>query len=422
MAKRAEIAEDIFDIGKAAKAAAQTMAEVKTAQKNAALETMASALRAGQDSISAANKKDIERGKDKLTAAKIDRLALDSARIESMAQGLEAIAALDDPIGQTMAAWQRPNGLQIERRRTPLGVIGMIFESRPNVNADASGLCLKSGNAVILRPGSESTYSSLAIHGILQAALREVGLPEAAISLAPLGDRAIVSQMLSGLNGTIDVIVPRGGRSLVERVQADARVPVFAHLEGICHIYIDKDADSAMARAIAVNAKMRRTGICGAAETLLIDKNFPDDKTQAIIQDLLDCGCQVRGCDAIQKLHDKVSPATETDWHTEYLDAIISIKQVAGLDEAIKHIKTYSSSHTESIITNNKAAAETFLDKIDSAIVMHNASTQFADGGEFGMGAEIGIATGRFHARGPIGVEQLTSFKYIVRGNGNCRP
>lgn len=415
-------ATDIYAIGKAARMAACDMAEASTEQKNNALSAMANLLRQGQAEIISANQKDIARNKDKLTAAKIDRLALDEARIEAMAKGLEDIAALDDPIGQTIASWSRPNGLEIERRRTPLGVLGMIFESRPNVNADAGGLCLKSGNSVILRPGSESTFSSLAIHACLEQGLRQANLPKAAISLAPLGDRAIVSEMLSGLGGTIDVIVPRGGRSLVERVQAEARVPVFAHLEGICHIYIDKDAKPEMAKDIAVNAKMRRTGICGAAETILIDEAFSDDKAADIIQALLDENCEVRGDGAIQKLNDKVVAASEEDWHTEYLDAIVSIKRVAGLDEAINHIKTYSSSHTEAIITENAQAVETFFDKIDSAIVMHNASTQFADGGEFGMGAELGIATGRFHARGPIGVEQLTSFKYIVRGKGNCRP
>jgi glutamate-5-semialdehyde dehydrogenase len=420
MAKRNESETTIEDIGMAARAAAQVMTQVSTEQKNKALYAMASQLRQGQNQIIAANKKDIALG-NKLNAAKINRLTLDEARIEAMAKGLEDIARLDDPIGVVMDSWSRPNGLEIERRRTPLGVIGMIFESRPNVNADAGGLCLKSGNSVILRPGSESTFSSIEIHACLLRGLDEAALPKAAISLAPLGDRSIVSAMLSGLGGTIDVIVPRGGRSLVERVQNEARVPVFAHLEGICHIYIDRQANPDRALAISLNAKMRHTGICGTAETILIDKAFPEDSSAEIIQALIKEGCEVRGDRAIQKLNDKVVPATTMDWSTEYLDAIISIKQVEGLDQAMDHIKNYGSSHTESIITENKTTAETFLNKVDSAIVMHNASTQFADGGEFGMGAEIGIATGRFHARGPVGLEQLTSFKYIVRGQGHCR-
>ena len=413
---------NIYALGKQAHDAAMVLAETSSEQKNQALQSAANKLRQEQSKIITANKKDIEISRGKISDAKIDRLALDETRIEAMAKGLESIAALDDPIGSITASWQVPSGLKIERRRTPLGVIGMIFESRPNVNADAGGLCLKSGNAVILRPGSESTHSSIEIHRLLQQGLRDASLPEGAISLAPLGDRAIVSEMLSGLDGMIDVIVPRGGRSLVERVQQEARVPVFAHLEGICHIYIDREADGTMARDITLNAKMRRTGICGAAETLLVDENFPDDKTIEIIQALLDANCEVRGDENIQQLHDKVLPASAQDWHTEYLDSILSVKRVAGLEDAINHIKTYSSSHTESIITDNDKTANIFFDRLDSAILMHNASTQYADGGEFGMGAEIGIATGRFHARGPIGVEQLTSFKYIVRGGGHCRP
>lgn len=411
----------LYDIANKAKAAANVLALASTEQKNNALLSAAQNLREGASNISSANEKDIALAKNNLTAAKIERLTLNESRIEAMAKGLEDIAKLEDPIGKVIASFSRPNGLEISRITTPLGTIGMIFESRPNVNADAGGLCLKSGNSVLLRPGSESINSSIAIHFCLKEGLKKARLPEAAISLAPLGNRNIVSQMLRGANGAIDVIVPRGGRGLVEMVQKEARVPVFAHLEGICHIYIDKSADPKIAVEISVNAKMRRVGICGAAETLLIDESYKDDDTNKIIEALLNAKCEVRGCKAIQALNSKVKPATEKDWHTEYLDAIISIKKVAGVEGAINHIANFGSNHTEAIITKDKEAAELFFRKIDSAIVMHNASTQFADGGEFGMGAEIGIATGRFHARGPIGLEQLTSFKYIVRGSGNCR-
>ena len=416
-----DLAAAMAALGESARRAAARMTLATTAQKNHALKAMAERLREGRAEIISANQRDLKASQNRLTAAKLDRLALDESRIEAMAKGLEDIAALDDPIGSAMAEWERPNGLRIERRRTPLGVIGMIFESRPNVNADAGGLCVKSGNAVILRPGSESAHSSARIHSCLTDGLRAADLPEAAISLAPMGDRRVVRMMLAGLDGAIDVIVPRGGRSLVERVQTEARVPVFAHLEGICHVYIDKEADIDMAKSVAVNAKMRRTGICGAAETMLIDEACDDHIAAALVQSLLDHECEVRGDSYIQTLNQQVKTASEADWRTEYLDSIISVKRVKGVAGAIDHIARYGSDHTETIITDNQKTADLFLDSVDSAIVMHNASTQFADGGEFGMGAEIGIATGRFHARGPVGLEQLTSFKYVVRGRGHCR-
>ena len=409
-------------LGQRAQKAARLLARLSSDQKNDALREMARQLRLHKASILKANHKDIEEASTHLTKAKIDRLALDESRIEAMASGLEDIAQLDDPIGKVMAQWTRPNGLAISRIHTPLGVIGMIFESRPNVNADAGGLCVKSGNAVILRPGSESRHSSTEIHHTLQIGLSKAGLPEDAILLAPLGERKIVDIMLQGLDGKIDVIVPRGGRGLVERVQKHARVPVFAHLEGICHIYVDEDANLDMARKIVLNSKMRRTGICGAAETLLLHRDFPKEAQTHIINDLLALGCQIRGCPETQKISNQIILAQEEDWKSEYLDAIISVKQVKNIADAISHIESYGSHHTETIITDNQNNADIFLNQIDSAIVMHNSSTQFADGGEFGMGAEIGISTGKFHARGPIGVEQLTSFKYIVRGQGQCRP
>ncbi len=425
MARRAEQdnrLNKMLALGQAARQAAAQMAQAATAQKNQALNAMAQTLREQQKDILAANEHDVQAAQNNLTAAKIDRLKLNDARIEAMAKGLEDIAALDDPIGQVIDAWERPNGLKIERRRTPLGVVGMIFESRPNVTADAGGLCLKAGNACLLRPGSESAASSTIIHHLLQQGLREAGLPQTAITLAPLGDRSVVGDMLTGLNGAIDVIVPRGGRSLTERVLTQARVPVFAHLEGICHIYIDREADLQKACEISLNAKMRRTAICGAAETVLVDQAVEDKILPPLITTFLNAGCEVRGDQSAQNTNPQVKPASEEDWHTEYLDAIISIKSVDGVQGAIDHITRYGSDHTESIITENDQTAELFLSKVDSAIVMHNASTQFADGGEFGMGAEIGIATGRFHARGPVGVAQLTSFKYIVRGNSQTRP
>jgi glutamate-5-semialdehyde dehydrogenase len=357
-----------------------------------------------------------------LTAAFIDRLTLNRARIEAIARGLEDIAALPDPIGATLSEWTRPNGLNIARVRVPIGVIGIIYESRPNVTADAGGLCLKAGNAAILRTGSDAFQSASAIHACLAAGLKAAGLPEDAIQLIPTTSRSAVGHLLSGLGGTVDVIVPRGGRSLVERVQDDARVPVFAHLEGICHTYVDKAADLGMAKSIVVNAKMRRTGICGATECLLVDKAAPKPVMGELVTALLDAGCEVRGDDAARAADARVKPATPEDYGKEFLDSIIAVKTVDGVGGAIDHIARFGSQHTDAIITNDDAAATRFLNEVDSAIVLHNASTQFADGGEFGFGAEIGIATGKMHARGPVGVEQLTSFKYVVRGSGQTRP
>jgi glutamate-5-semialdehyde dehydrogenase len=339
-----------------------------------------------------------------------------------MAKGVEEIAELADPVGTVLAEWARPNGLKFQRVRVPLGVIGIIYESRPNVTADAGALAVKAGNAAILRAGSESLNSSLAIHAAMAAGLKSAGLPEAAIQLVPMADRAAVGHMLAGLNGSIDVIVPRGGKSLVERVQKEARVPVFAHLEGLCHTYVDKDADLGMAVDVVLNAKMRRTGVCGATETLLVDKAAPVAVLPALVKALLDDGCEVRGDAATQKADARVKPAADNDWTTEYLDAIISVKTVDGVAGAIDHIAGHSTQHTDAIITANTQTAERFMREVDSAIVLHNASTQFADGGEFGFGGEIGIATGKLHARGPVGVEQLTSFKYVVRGSGQIRP
>jgi glutamate-5-semialdehyde dehydrogenase len=352
----------------------------------------------------------------------LDRLGLDEARIEAMARGLEDIAALPDPIGTVTAEWQRPNGLVIQRVRVPLGVIGIVYESRPNVTADAGALCLKSGNAAILRCGSESVRSSTAIHRCLVAGLAAADLPETAVQLVPTTDRAAVGLMLGGLNGRIDVLVPRGGKSLVERVRREARVPVIGHLEGNCHVYVDRAADLAMARAIVRNSKLRRTGVCGAAETLLIDAGCAATHLAPIVRDLIDAGCEVRGDPRVLAADPRVRPATEQDWRSEYLDAVIAARVVDGVDAAIAHIARYGSAHTESIVTTDVAAAERFLSRVDSAIVLHNASTQFADGGEFGMGGEIGISTDRCHARGPVGVEQLTSYKYVVRGSGQVRP
>lgn len=409
------------DMGTRAKAAAADLALASTKAKNEALIKAADALKANVSIILEANEKDLEFGREKgLSDAMMDRLALDRSRIIAIAKGLEDIAKLPDPVGDTMAEWVRPNGLKIARVRVPLGVIGVIYESRPNVTADAGALCLKAGNAVILRGGSDSLNSSGAIHACLQEGLEAAGLPTDAIQLVTIRDRAAVGEMLT-MTGLIDIIVPRGGRSLVERVQTESRVPVFAHLEGICHVYVDKAADPQKALDVVVNAKMRRTGICGAAETLLVDKGA---EAVAIftVGALLDAGCEVRGDAGMQALDDRVKPASDADWKTEYLDAIISARFVDGVTGAIAHIAENSSGHTESIITEDSETAETFLRQVDSAIVMHNASTQFADGGEFGMGAEIGIATGRIHARGPVGLEQLTSFKYQVRGSGQTRP
>jgi glutamate-5-semialdehyde dehydrogenase len=411
------------ELGRQARAAARLLAHADTATKNRALRAMAQAIRGRRKDLMAANSRDMDAAREsKLSAALLDRLALDDKRIESMAKGLEDIAILPDPVGKVIAAWERPNGLKIERVRVPLGVIGIIYESRPNVTADAGGLCVKSGNAAILRGGSESFHSSRAIHDCLVTGLREANLPEAAVSLVPTTDRAAVGMMLSGLDGTINVIVPRGGKPLIERVQREARVPVIGHLEGLCHVYVDGAADLAMARKIVMNAKMRRTGICGAAETLLVDRACAKTHLAPIVKDLLDAGCEVRGDGATCAVDKRVKPATEQDWHTEYLDAIISAKVVDGVEAAIEHIERYGSHHTDSIVTADARAAERFLDQIDSAIVLHNASTQFADGGEFGMGAEIGISTDKFHARGPVGVEELTSYKYVVHGSGQVRP
>jgi glutamate-5-semialdehyde dehydrogenase len=415
--------DSLLALGQQAKSAARVLALAPAAQKDRALRAAAAALRARADDILAINAADQEAARAAgRPASFIDRLTLTGPRVEAMARGLEDIAALPDPVGAVIASWERPNGLRISRVRVPLGVIGMIYESRPNVTADAGGLCLKSGNAAILRGGSECFESNRAIHACLVEGLRTAGLPETAIQLVTTTDREAVGYMLEGLGGAIDVIVPRGGKSLVERVQKEARVPVFAHLEGICHVYVDKAADLEMARAIVLNAKLRRTGVCGAAETLLVDEAGAAQLLQPLVRALLDAGCEVRGDEATCAVDARVVPAAEADWHTEYLDAIISVKLVRGVRGAIDHIAKYSSQHTDSIVTDDSATAETFLREVDSAIVLHNASTQFADGGEFGMGAEIGIATGRFHARGPVGVEQLTTFKYAVRGNGQIRP
>jgi glutamate-5-semialdehyde dehydrogenase len=418
-----QIAELMTPIGRAAVAAAEVLARADTAQKNAALEAAAAALRRRREEILAANARDLKAGEAaSLTGAMLDRLRLDPARIEAMAAGVEQIVALPDPVGSVIAEWERPNGLRIQRVRVPLGVIGIIYESRPNVTCDAGALCLKSGNAAILRGGSESHHSSTAIHGCLVDGLRAADLPEACIQLVPTTDRAAVGYMLAGMTDSIDVIVPRGGKSLVARVQQEARVPVIGHLEGNCHVYVDRAADLAMARAIVLNAKLRRTGICGAAETLLVDEGCAATHLAPIVRDLLDAGCEVRGDAAVQAVDSRVRPAIEDDWYTEYLDAVIAAKVVRDVDAAIGHIAKYGSAHTESIVTDDPVAAERFLARVDSAIVLHNASTQFADGGEFGMGAEIGISTDRFHARGPVGVEQLTSYKYVVRGRGQLRP
>jgi glutamate-5-semialdehyde dehydrogenase len=410
-------------MGRLAREAARELALASTEAKNRALEAMAQRLEARTQSILEANRHDIEAAQGKgRDAAFIDRLRLDEGRAGAMARGLREMAALPDPVGQVMASWTRPNGLEIARVRVPLGVIGIIYESRPNVTADAGVLCLKSGNAAILRGGSDSLRSSRAIHAALAQGLREAGLPEAAIQLVPTRDRAAVGLMLAGLDGTIDVIVPRGGKSLVARVQAEARVPVFAHLEGVCHVYVDKAAALAMAKKIVLNAKMRRTGVCGAAETLLVDRAAAATHLKPLIEMLINAGCEIRGDKATLAVDSRVKPATEEDWSTEYLDAIIAAKVVDGVSGAIEHIERYGSHHTDAIVTDDQATAERFLREVDSAIVLHNASTQFADGGEFGFGAEIGIATGRLHARGPVGVDQLTTFKYRIRGSGQIRP
>ncbi|MGF9695171.1 glutamate-5-semialdehyde dehydrogenase [Rhizobium sp. 0TCS1.26] len=419
----ADIQQLMLDVGRNAKKAARVLAMQPATVKDAALHAAADAIIAGKEEILAANARDLLNVEGKgLQPSFIDRLTLTSQRIDDMAEGLRAIARLPDPVGDVIAAWERPNGLKIERVRTPLGVIGVIYESRPNVTADAGALCLKAGNAVILRGGSDSLFSSQAIHRCLCAGLAKAGLPEEAIQMVPVADRAAVGAMLSGLDGAIDVIVPRGGKSLVARVQSEARVPVFAHLEGLCHIYVDASADLDMAVQIVVNAKMRRTGICGAAETLLVDRQAAATHLQPMLAALSAAGCEIRASDEVRAQVSGLLPATEDDWRTEYLEAIISVTLVDGIAGAIDHISTYSSSHTEAVIAEDPAVVARFFNEIDSAILLHNASTQFADGGEFGMGGEIGISTGKMHARGPVGVEQLTSFKYRVHGTGQTRP
>ena len=419
----AHIGELMEGLGRCALAAAQALALAPSAQKDAALAASAAAVRARASAILAANERDMAAARARhVTGPRLERLRLDEGRVDAIASGIDAVMALADPIGRVAAEWRRPNGLRIQRVIVPLGVIGIIYESRPNVTVAAGALCLKSGNACILRGGSESAHSSAALHECLASGLAAAGLPAACIQLVPTSDRAAVGYMLAGMSEYLDVIVPRGGRSLVERVQKEARVPVIGHLEGNCHVYIDRDADVRMARTIALNAKMRRTGICGAAETLLIDAGCVATHLAPIVHDLLEAGCEVRGDATVQAVDPRVRPASEDDWYTEYLDAIIAARVVAGVDAAIAHIARYGSAHTESIVTENPATAEIFLQRVDSAIVLHNASTQFADGGEFGMGAEIGISTDRIHARGPVGVEQLTSYKYVVRGTGQVRP
>ncbi len=411
------------ELGRRARAAARVLALATGAQKDTALAAMADAIRARRAVILAANAEDVAEARASgTTAAFLDRLALDDKRVAAMADGIDVVRALADPVGKVTEHWTRPNGMTIERVRVPLGVIGVIYESRPNVTADAGALCLKAGNAAILRGGSESHRSNQAIQAALSEGLKTAGLPDAAIQLVPTRDRAAVGLMLAGLDGTIDVIVPRGGKSLVARVQAEARVPVFAHLEGICHVYVDKAASLDMAKAIVLNAKMRRTGVCGAAETLLVDRAAAPTHLKPLVVMLLDAGCEVRGDAATRNVDARVKAASEDDWSTEYLDAVLSARVVDGVAAAIAHIERYGSHHTDAIVTDDQETAEKFLAEVDSAIVLHNASTQFADGGEFGFGAEIGIATGRFHARGPVGVEQLTSFKYRVHGSGQIRP
>ncbi len=416
----AEIHELMIGLGKAARAAARALARAKSETKNAALVAAAEAVREDRAVLLDANRRDLDDAHG-LSATLRDRLALNEGRIEGMAKGLEDIAALPDPVGEVMAEWTRPNGLSIARVRTPLGVVGIIYESRPNVTADAGGLCLKSANAAILRGGSESLHSSIVIHACLERGLVAAGLPAASIQLVPTRERAAVGEMLA-MSDYIDIIVPRGGQSLIERVQSESRIPVIAHLIGNCHVYVHEGADIELARKIVVNAKMRRTGVCGAAESLLVDRAVAPTHLALIVDDLAAAGCEVRGDAAASALDARIVAAGEADWDTEYLDAVISVALVEGLDAAIGHIARHGSSHTESIVTGDQAAADRFLAEVDSAIVMHNASTQFADGGEFGMGAEIGISTSKLHARGPVGVEQLTIFKYVVRGSGQTRP
>jgi glutamate-5-semialdehyde dehydrogenase len=418
-----DLAATMRDIGRRARAASRVLSMASAEQKNAALTAMADEIRRNTGAIIASNADDLAEARSSgANSAFVDRLLLTEQRVAEIAASVEAVAKLADPVGTVMDSWTRPNGMTIERVRVPLGVIGIIYESRPNVTADAGALCLKSGNAAILRGGSDSFRSSRAICDALAAGLRKTKLPEDAIQLVPTRDRDAVGLMLGGLDGNIDVIVPRGGKGLVGRVQAEARVPVFAHLEGVVHVYVDKAASLDMAKEILLNAKMRRTGVCGAAETLLVDKAAAGQDLKPLVTMLLDAGCEVRGDQATQAVDSRVKPATDDDWPAEYLDSIISAKVVDGVDDAIAHIEKYGSHHTDAIITDDARTAEKFLREVDSAIVLHNASTQFADGGEFGFGAEIGISTGRMHARGPVGVEQLTSFKYRIRGTGQIRP
>jgi glutamate-5-semialdehyde dehydrogenase len=417
------VADVMRTIGHSARAAALALSLASTDQKNRALRAAAASLRARRHKIIAANDCDMREAAAKdLSPALLDRLKLDEKRVEAMARGIDDIADLADPIGTVLAEWTRPNGMNIQRVRVPLGVIGIIYESRPNVTADAGALCLKSSNAVILRGGTESVHSSAAIHSCLDEGLTVAGLPGSCIQLVPTTDRAAVGYMLADMVDDIDVIVPRGGKSLIARVQQEARVPVIGHLEGVCHVYVDRAADLAMAKDIVLNAKLRRTGVCGSAETLLVDRACAGTHLPALVRTLLDAGCAVRGDEPSVHADGRVSPATEQDWYTEYLDAIIAVRVVDGVDAAIAHIHKYGSQHTDCIVTGDPQTAERFLARVDSAIVLHNASTQFADGGEFGMGAEIGISTDKFHARGPVGVEQLTSYKYLVRGSGQIRP
>ena len=423
MTLNTSLEETMNAMGAQAAIAARELGRATTEQKNKALIAAAQNLRGQTEELLTANRLDMDIAKEAgLNNARLDRIALDAGRVEGIAKALEDVAALPDPVGDVMARWDRPNGLDISRIRVPLGVIGVIYESRPNVTADAAALCLKSGNAVILRGSSEIQNSAKAVAACFDAALEGVGLPKTCVQLVPTPDREAVGMMLAGLEGTIDVIVPRGGKSLVERVQNDARVPVFSHLDGICHTYIHASADLEMAKDITLNAKLRRTGICGATETLLVDRQCADTHLKPLVEALLDEGCEVRGDEDVASVDKRVVMATAQDWDTEYLDSIISVKLIEGVEDAISHIAAHGSGHTEAIISEDASAAEAYLNGVDSAIVMHNASTQFADGGEFGMGAEIGIATGRFHARGPVGLEQLTTFKYQVRGSGQTRP
>jgi len=419
----ADLATLMNELASAARAAARVLSLAPPEQKDRALAAMERAIRANAAVILAANAEDVAEARASgVTGSFIDRLTLTQARVEAMAEGIAAVRNIADPVGVITESWQRPNGMTIERVRVPLGVVAVIFESRPNVAADAGVLCLKSGNAVILRGGSDSFRSCRAIHDCLVQGLRQAGLPEASITLVPTRDRAAVGLLLSGLNGAVDVIVPRGGKSLVARVEAEARVPVFAHLEGVNHVYVDHAANLDMAKSIVLNAKMRRTGVCGAAETLLVDRAVAPANLKPLVEMLIDAGCEVRGDEAVQRIDGRVKPASDEDWDAEYLDAIIAARVVDGVDGAIAHIHNHGSQHTDAIVTEDADAAQKFLKEVDSAIVLHNASTQFADGGEFGFGAEIGIATGKFHARGPVGVDQLTSFKYRIHGTGQTRP